>query len=79
MGLIRCRHAERPVTTTLATSVNLRQRHIGQIHPAVNVLILHGRHDRGAIHAQVQDVAGNFAPTSVAVGDLFAARSSPPF
>jgi tripartite ATP-independent transporter DctM subunit len=61
---------------TLATGVICASGTLGQIIPPSTVLIFMGDMIAG-IHAQVQMSQGNFAPTSVSVGDLFAGAFLP--
>ncbi|MBL4917410.1 TRAP transporter large permease [Szabonella alba] len=61
---------------TLATGVICASGTLGQIIPPSTVLIFMGDMIAG-IHAQVQMAKGNFAPTSVSVGDLFAGAFIP--
>ncbi|MFP5509307.1 MAG: TRAP transporter large permease subunit [Alphaproteobacteria bacterium] len=60
----------------LATGVICASGTLGQIIPPSTVLIFMGDMIAG-IHAQVQMSKGNFAPTSVSVGDLFAGAFFP--
>ena len=60
----------------LATGVICASGTLGQIIPPSTVLIFMGDMIAG-IHSQVQMSKGNFAPTSVSVGDLFAGAFFP--
>lgn len=60
----------------VATGVICASGTLGQIIPPSTVLIFMGDMIAG-IHAQVQMSQGNFAPTSVSVGDLFAGAFFP--
>lgn len=60
----------------LATGVICASGTLGQIIPPSTVLIFMGDMIAG-IHSQVQMSQGNFAPTSVSVGDLFAGAFFP--